>query len=111
MVQRGKSDPILARFEEENGQNFVGKTYPVSGAGAAVLKGMQNRRRRVMYPARFIRPMSVLRSAMPRFLERAVKPEMVGRLCDELDERDLVRGDADDPSREFHEKVLAPSEK
>src|SRR3954470_12730948 len=111
MVQRGKSDPILAKFEAENGQNFIGKTYPVSGAGAAVIKGMQNRSRRVMYPARFIRPMSVLRSVMPRFIERAIKPEMVGRLCDELDDRDLVHDDANDPSREFHERVLSKNEK
>src|SRR3954468_19003580 len=106
MVQRGKSDPILARFEAENGQNFIGKTYPVSGAGAAVIKGMENRGRRVMYP-RFIRPMHALRSLMPRFLERAVKPEMIGRLVDELDERDLVHGDANDPSRELHDRLLS----
>jgi NAD(P)-dependent dehydrogenase (short-subunit alcohol dehydrogenase family) len=106
MVKRGKSDPILAKFEEESGQNLIGKTYPVSRAGAAVIKGMENRARRVMYP-RFIRPMYALRSLMPRLLDRAVKPEMVGRLVDELDERDLVHGDANDPSREFHERVLA----
>jgi NAD(P)-dependent dehydrogenase (short-subunit alcohol dehydrogenase family) len=106
MVQRGKSDPILAKFEAENGQNFIGKTYPVSGAGAAVIKGMENRGRRVMYP-RFVRAFSVIRSAMPRLAERAIKPELLGRLVDEVDERDLVRGDSEDPSREFHEKVLA----
>lgn len=106
MVQRGKSDPILARFEAENGQNLIGKTYPVSGAGAAVIKGMETKARRVMYP-RFIRPMSVLRSVMPRLLDRAIKPDMIGRLVDEIDDRDLVRGDTEDPSREFHEKVLA----
>jgi NAD(P)-dependent dehydrogenase (short-subunit alcohol dehydrogenase family) len=106
MVQRAKSDPILARFEAENGQNFVGKTFPVSGAGAAVVKGMETRGRRVMYP-RFIRPMSILRFAMPRFLERAVKPDVIGRLVDELDDRDLRGHDSPDPSREFHERVLA----
>jgi len=67
MVARGKADPILAQFDQENGQNFVGKTYPLSGAGAAVLTGMENRSRRVMYP-RFIRPMYALRSLMPRAL-------------------------------------------
>jgi NAD(P)-dependent dehydrogenase (short-subunit alcohol dehydrogenase family) len=108
MVQRGKSDPILARFEQEQGQNFIGKTYPLSSAAGAVIKGMETRGRRVMYP-RWIRPLYAVRSLMPRFLERAVKPEMIGRLVDELDERDLVRGDADDPSREFHERVLANS--
>jgi NAD(P)-dependent dehydrogenase (short-subunit alcohol dehydrogenase family) len=106
MVQRGKSDPILAKFEQESGQNFIGKTYPVSGAGKAVVTGMENRARRVLYP-RWIRPLMVLRSAMPRFIERAVKPDMVGRLADELDERDLVRGDAEDPSRELHDRLLS----
>jgi len=109
MVARGMSDPILTQFQEEQGQNFVGKTYPLSGAVRAVIKGMEERKRRVMYP-RWIRPASVLRAAMPRFIERAVKPEMVGRLADALDERDLVHGDANDPSREFHERVLAGSE-
>ena len=108
MVQRGKSDPILARFEQEQGQTFIGKTYPLSGAANAVITGMETRGRRVMYP-RWIRPLYAIRSLMPRFLDRAVKAEMVGRLVDELDDRDLVRGDADDPSREFHERVLANS--
>jgi NAD(P)-dependent dehydrogenase (short-subunit alcohol dehydrogenase family) len=106
MVQRGKSDPILAKFDAENGDNFLGKTYPVSGAGAAVIRGIENRGRRVMYP-RFIRPFSVLRALMPRVVERAVKPGVMASLIDEIDERDLVRGDTEDPSREFHEKVLA----
>src|SRR4051812_25485539 len=41
MVARGKSDPILAQFEQENGQNLVGRTYPVSGAGHAVVRGIE----------------------------------------------------------------------
>jgi len=67
---------------------------------------MENRARRVMHP-RLIRPMFALRSLMPRFLDRAVKPEMVGRLVDELDERDLQRGDTEDPSRELHDRLLS----
>jgi NAD(P)-dependent dehydrogenase (short-subunit alcohol dehydrogenase family) len=109
MVQRGKSDPILAKFEQEQGQNFIGRTYPLSGAGAAVVNGIENRSRRVMYP-RWIRPLYAVRSLMPRLLDRAIDGAMIGRLVDELDERDLVRGDANDPSREFHEKVLASTE-
>ena len=105
MVARGKSDPILAKFEEESGQNFVGKTYPLSGAGAAVIKGVENRSRRVMYP-RFIRPMHALRSLMPRFLERAVKLELVGRLIDELDQRDLQTPERDG-SQELHDRLLS----
>ena len=109
MVARGKSDPILAKFEQEQGQNFIGKTYPLSGAAGAVVKGMESRGRRVMYPG-WIRPLSVLRALMPRLLDRAISSDMVGRLIDELDDRDLNRGDADDPSREFHERVLAQSD-
>ena len=106
MVARAKSDPILAQFEQESSQNFVGKTYPLSGAGAAVIRGMESRSRRVMYP-RFIRPMYALRSLMPRVLDRAVKPEMVGRLIDALDERDLRQGDQPDPSRQLHDRLLS----
>ena len=109
MVARGKSDPILAQFEAEQGQNFIGRTYPLSGAVNAVIKGMEGRARRVLYP-RWIRPLMVLRSAMPRFLDRAIDADLVGRLSDALDERDLVTGDATDPSREFHEQLLAEKE-
>jgi NAD(P)-dependent dehydrogenase (short-subunit alcohol dehydrogenase family) len=105
MVARGKSDPILAKFEQESGQNFVGKTYPLSGAGTAVINGMESRARRVMYP-RFIRPLHALRSLMPRFLDRAVKPDMLGRLIDELDERDLQSADRN-PSQELHDRLLS----
>jgi NAD(P)-dependent dehydrogenase (short-subunit alcohol dehydrogenase family) len=105
MVQRGKSDPILHKFDEMNGQNFVGKTYPLTGAGDAVIKGMENRARRVMYP-RWIRPLYALRSLMPRFLDRAVKPEMVGQLVDELDARDLQTADRD-VSQELHDRLLS----
>ena len=105
MVARGKSDPILSKFEQENGQNFVGKTYPLSGAGAAVINGMESRSRRVMYP-RFIRPMYALRSLMPRFLDRAVKPEVLGRLIDEVDERDLNSAERD-ASQELHDRLLS----
>jgi hypothetical protein len=66
---------------------------------------MENRTRRVMYP-RFIRPMHALRSLMPRFLERAVKPEMIGRLVDQLDDRDLRQGETD-VSQELHDRLLS----
>ena len=105
MVQRGKSDPILAKFEQESGPNFVGKAYPVSGAGAAVVSGMEDRARRVMYP-RFIRPMYALRSLMPRVLERAAKPDLLARLIDELDQRDLQTPERDG-SQELHDRLLS----
>src|SRR3954469_3049465 len=75
MVARGKSDPILAKLEVASGQNFIGKTYPLSGAGGAVIHGMEKRTRRVLYP-RWIRPLMVARSAMPRFIERAFRPDL-----------------------------------
>jgi NAD(P)-dependent dehydrogenase (short-subunit alcohol dehydrogenase family) len=106
MVARGKGDPILAKFEEQSGQNFVGKTYPLSGAGNAVIRGMERRARRVLYP-RWIRPMMVLRSAMPRLIERSVKPELIAGLIDELDTRDLVEGDQPDASRQLHDRLLS----
>jgi NAD(P)-dependent dehydrogenase (short-subunit alcohol dehydrogenase family) len=105
MVQRGKSDPILSKFEQQQGQNFIGKTYPLSGAGAAVVHGMENRARRVMYP-RWIRPLYALRSLMPRFLGRAVDAQMVGRLVDELDHRDL-NSEERDTSHELHDRLLS----
>jgi NAD(P)-dependent dehydrogenase (short-subunit alcohol dehydrogenase family) len=109
MVQRGKSDPLLGRFEAEQGQNFIGKTYPLSGAGAAVVKGMEGRRRRVMYPG-WIRALYTLRSAMPRLLDRAIDADLLGRMVDELDSRDMSGGDTGTPSRDFHERVLAASD-
>jgi NAD(P)-dependent dehydrogenase (short-subunit alcohol dehydrogenase family) len=105
MVARAKGDPILAKSELKSGQNFVGKTYPLSGAGAAVIRGMEQRARRVLYP-RWIRPMMVLRSAAPRLIER-VKPHLVAGLVDALDERDLVQSDQPDPSRELHDRLLS----
>src|SRR5215212_585816 len=81
MVARGKSDPILAKFEEANGQNFIGKTYPLSGAGEAIMRGIENRSRRVLYP-RWIRPIMVLRSAMPRVIDRTVKADLVAQLME-----------------------------
>jgi NAD(P)-dependent dehydrogenase (short-subunit alcohol dehydrogenase family) len=105
MVARAKSDPILAKFQQEQGDNLIGRTYPLSGAGAALIKGLENRSRRVMYP-RFIRGMYALRSLMPRFLERATKPDMVAHLIDELDERDLNTADRD-VSQELHDRLLS----
>ena len=105
MVQRGKSDPILAKFEQERGQNFLGKTYPLSGAGTAVVNGMENRARRVMYP-RWIRPLYAIRALMPRLIDRAVKPEEIAPIIEELDQRDL-QGPERDVSHELHDRLLS----
>lgn len=107
MVQRGRSDPILARFEQSNSRGPIARTYTVGQAAAKVIRGMENRSRRVMQPA-WIRALMTLGAATPRLIDRAVKPDAVGQLIDELDERDLIRGDAEDPSRELHDRLLAP---
>jgi NAD(P)-dependent dehydrogenase (short-subunit alcohol dehydrogenase family) len=106
MVARGKADPILAEFQERSGDNFLGKTYPVSGAGAAVIRGIENRGRRVIYP-RFIRAFMVLRAAMPRLLDRALPTQNVGELVDALDARDLGGHGADSPSKQHQEQLLS----
>jgi NAD(P)-dependent dehydrogenase (short-subunit alcohol dehydrogenase family) len=105
MVARGQSDPILAKFQQEQGENFISKTYPLSGAASTVVKGLENRSRRVMYPG-FLRPMYAFRSLMPRLLDRVTKPEVMGRLIDELDERDLQSADRN-PSQELHDRLLS----
>jgi NAD(P)-dependent dehydrogenase (short-subunit alcohol dehydrogenase family) len=105
MVARGKSDPILAKFEERNGQNFIGKTYPLSGACDAIMRGIENRSRRVLYP-RWIRPIMVLRSAMPRLVDRTVKADLVAQLVDELDNRDLIQKESD-TSQALHDRLLS----
>src|SRR3954463_10297356 len=109
MVQIGKSDPLLAQFEAEAGRNPIGKTYPVSAAGAAVITAIEARSRRVMYP-RFIRGLYALRSLVPRFLDRAIKADLVARLCDAMDERDRTGSDASVPTREYHERMLSGSD-
>jgi NAD(P)-dependent dehydrogenase (short-subunit alcohol dehydrogenase family) len=110
MVGRAYEDPVILRFREEaeetggRARAWLTKTYPVSGAGAAVVKGMETRARRVMYPGK-IRLLHAIRSLMPRIVERSVDAGMAGRMADALDERDL--GGAPDPSREYHERLLS----
>jgi NAD(P)-dependent dehydrogenase (short-subunit alcohol dehydrogenase family) len=110
MVGRAYEDPVILRFREEAEQTggrareWLTKTYPVSGAGSAVVKGMETRARRVMYPGK-IKLLHAIRSLMPRIVERSVDADVAGRMADALDERDL-RGTAD-PSREHHERLLS----
>src|SRR3954471_19860345 len=108
MVQRGKSDPILAKFEEMNSRSPLGKTYSVQSAGKRVIQGLEKRSRRVMQPP-WIRALMVLRAAPPRIIDRGVDGEMVGSLIDQLDERARTVGD-ETPSREFHERVLSDAD-
>jgi NAD(P)-dependent dehydrogenase (short-subunit alcohol dehydrogenase family) len=106
MVARAYDDPVIASFQAAAPRrpNILSKTYPVSGAGAAVIKGMETRARRVMYP-RQIRVLYAIRSLMPRIIDRAVDPGLAGRMADALDERDLGQGV--DPSLEHHERLLS----
>jgi NAD(P)-dependent dehydrogenase (short-subunit alcohol dehydrogenase family) len=107
MVQRGQADPILAEFQDRSGDNFLGKTYPVSGAGAAVIRGIERRSRRVIYP-RFIRAFMAVRSTMPRFLDRVLPGQGIGDLADALDGRDLSpQRQVESPSREHQEQLLS----
>jgi NAD(P)-dependent dehydrogenase (short-subunit alcohol dehydrogenase family) len=106
MVARGKADPILAEFQDASPDNFLSRTYPVSGAGAAVVRGIENRGRRVMYP-RFIRGFMVLRSLMPRLLDRVLPAQNVAALVDTIDARDLAGQGAESPSKQHQEQLLS----
>jgi NAD(P)-dependent dehydrogenase (short-subunit alcohol dehydrogenase family) len=107
MVQRGRADPILSEFQDRTGDNFLGKTYPVSGAGAAVIRGIERRARRVIYP-RFIRAFMAARSLLPRVLDRAMAHENIGSLADALDARDLSpQRQVESPSREHQDRLLS----
>jgi NAD(P)-dependent dehydrogenase (short-subunit alcohol dehydrogenase family) len=111
MVGRAYEDPIVDRFSTEartkrRGPKFLTKTYPVGGAGAAVVKGMETRARRIMYPPQ-IRGLHAIRALVPRLAERGVDPDLVARMADALDERDLGTGTSPDPSREYHERLLS----
>jgi len=109
MVQRGKSDPILAKFEERTSRGPLSKTYPVSAAAGKVIKGLESRSRRVMHPG-FLRIGLTIRAALPRIIERGLKDELLSDFIGELDQRDLQGDTSGDHSREFHERVLANSE-
>jgi NAD(P)-dependent dehydrogenase (short-subunit alcohol dehydrogenase family) len=89
MAARGKADPILAEFDRlhKTTANPLGRTYPVNGAAAAVIRGIEGRARRVIYP-RFLRVFMVVRSLMPRITERALRREGVAGLVDQFDARD-----------------------
>jgi NAD(P)-dependent dehydrogenase (short-subunit alcohol dehydrogenase family) len=106
MVARGKADPILAEFEARSGSNPLGKTYPVGKAGAAVIRGIERRARRVIFP-RYLRGAMVIRSAMPRLLERGLARRDIGELVDSLDERDLAGQGPESPSRQHQEELLS----
>lgn len=84
MVEGAYANPTLAAFRKDHPpRGLLGKTYPVSGAGKAVVKGIERRARRVMYPG-LIRGLYLLRAAMPRIGEAAFAREDGATLIREL---------------------------
>jgi NAD(P)-dependent dehydrogenase (short-subunit alcohol dehydrogenase family) len=82
MVAQGNANDAVAAWRETHPRTTggpLGKTYPVSGAGAAVIHGMEGRARRVMYP-RFIRVLQALRALTPRINEKALASQDVAGL-------------------------------
>ena len=84
MVDNAYAHPVMSAFRDAHPlRGPLGKTYPVSGAGKAVVKGIERRARRVMYPG-LIRGLFLIRSAMPRLTEAAVAHEDGAGLIREL---------------------------
>jgi NAD(P)-dependent dehydrogenase (short-subunit alcohol dehydrogenase family) len=80
MVTQGNENPAVAAWRATHPRAQRGplaKTYPVSGAGAAVVRGIETRARRVMYP-RFLRVFQALRAITPRISEKALASQDVG---------------------------------
>jgi NAD(P)-dependent dehydrogenase (short-subunit alcohol dehydrogenase family) len=90
MVDRAMAEPIIAEYEAKYGDNAFGKIHPVSGAGAAVIRGMERRARRVTYP-RWVRASLLLKPALPRLMEAGLRQRDVSGMVDQMDERDLAR--------------------
>jgi NAD(P)-dependent dehydrogenase (short-subunit alcohol dehydrogenase family) len=94
MVAGAYADPVIAAFREQHPvRGPLGKTYPVEGAGRAVVRGIETRARRVMYP-RFIRGLHWMRTAMPRLSEKVMARENVGDLV-----RALNAAETDSPAK------------
>ena len=79
---------MLQQFREAHARTQRGplaKVYPAEGAGKAVARGMEKRARRVIYPG-YLRIPMVIRSAMPRIVEAALRREGAGELIRGLDD-------------------------
>ena len=77
MVARSYENKALTDWREAHPRaqrGPLGKTYPVDAAARAVVRGMENRSRRVMCP-RFIRIPMMLRALMPRAAEAVLHRE------------------------------------
>jgi NAD(P)-dependent dehydrogenase (short-subunit alcohol dehydrogenase family) len=106
MVTRGRADPLFLEFNESGGRDPFGKVHPVSGAGAAIIRGIETRARRVVYP-RYMRAFLMVRAGMPRVLDRAMKAQNIGVWVDRLEQRELDPGARRTPSRDYQEQLLS----
>jgi short-subunit dehydrogenase len=88
LVRRANADLIVSEYEAKHANNFLGKTLPVEPAVAKVIRGIEERRRRVMYPG-WIRAFMVARAVVPRLMDRAIARRDIDWFVDRLEERDL----------------------
>jgi NAD(P)-dependent dehydrogenase (short-subunit alcohol dehydrogenase family) len=68
MVRGGDGHPTLGKLRRD-APGPLGKTYPVSAVGAAVVDGIERRRRWVAVP-RWVRPLLVMRTALAPVIDR-----------------------------------------
>ena len=72
MVAAAKSDPVIAKFEgRARSPKWFEKTYPVSDAGRAIVRGIEGRKRRIMWPPQGFR-LLYARVLLPRIIERNI---------------------------------------
>ncbi|MEA2331169.1 MAG: hypothetical protein QOH58_1307 [Thermoleophilaceae bacterium] len=68
MVRGGDAHPALGKLRQ-NAPGLIGKTYPLSAVGKAVIEGIQQRRRWIVVP-RSARALLVLRTALAPLIDR-----------------------------------------
>ena len=106
MVQRAYDEPIIAQVKAEGPDTFLTKTYPVSGAAAAVVDGMEARARRVMYPP-WLHAFHYIRAIAPRLVELTVRRRPFKDMVDRMDARDLPRGEDATQLKPEQERLLS----
>jgi NAD(P)-dependent dehydrogenase (short-subunit alcohol dehydrogenase family) len=68
MVRGGDAHPALGKLRQD-APGLIGKTYPLSAVGKAVIEGIQQRRRWIVVP-RSARALLVLRTALAPLIDR-----------------------------------------
>ena len=92
MVSSARADPVIAKFEgNARGPRWFDKTYPVSDAGRAIVRGIEKRRRRVMWPRQAF-SILYLRVLFPRLTERAIARAGGAEFVAELTEAGRAQG-------------------